>query len=99
VASVARLDFMSVAPQPFEDPPVIYCDPPYAGTIGYAGTDAFSRKEFVRRVRAWSAHTDIFVSEYEFPIGRVVWERKAPPQVCFRPDAVERLYHVARGSL
>lgn len=52
---------------------VVYCDPPYRGTIGYGST--FDTDAFDHAVLAWGAVTPTFVSEYELPIGRVVWER------------------------
>ena len=47
---------------------VIYCDPPYAGTLGYAATGAFNHGEFWEGVRrAERAGHVVFVSEYTAP--------------------------------
>lgn len=73
---------------------VIYCDPPYEGTTGYAfGCD---RAAFVTRCLEWAAlGVDVFVSEYEFPIGRVVWEaEKTHALRTQRGTRTERLFHV-----
>lgn len=95
------VDFLS------EEPPrpvnfVLYLDPPYAGTTGYAGTGAFNADEFYSRAAAWAAHADVFVSEYQLPIGIVVWEGVSRTQVANNHGAskaaVERLYHIPKGS-
>jgi len=67
----ACLDFLAVEPHPIDA--LIYCDPPYAGTTGYAMT--FDVERFRDRVAAWSAFTDVVVSEYAMPWGRVCWEQ------------------------
>ena len=46
---------------------LVYCDPPYQGTTGYAGAGAFDHAAFWRTVRAWSAHAVVLVSEYAAP--------------------------------
>ena len=48
---------------------LVYCDPPYAGTTGYAGTHgtAFDTDTFWRTAREWSRHNVVFVSEYSAP--------------------------------
>lgn len=46
---------------------LIYCDPPYATTTGYAGTDKFDHQEFWYWVRQMSKHNTVLVSEYTAP--------------------------------
>lgn len=74
---LARLDFLSVPPEPdrFE---VIYCDPPYAGVTGY-GLGAFDHAPFWRRCAEWAAlGVRVLVSEYEAHVlAEVVWQRDA----------------------
>jgi DNA adenine methylase len=92
LADVACLDFFAVEPGPAEF--VIYLDPPYAGTTGYAGVAPFDHDRFVQRVRAWAEHTPVFVSEYDFPIGECVAEIQTSAEKRLRQGAVERLYFV-----
>jgi DNA adenine methylase len=42
----------------------IYCDPPYKSTTGYGG---FNHDKFWEKMREWSEHNDVYVSEYEAP--------------------------------
>jgi DNA adenine methylase len=52
---------------PDDGPRVLYCDPPYAGTQGYA-TGAFDHQEFWARCDQWAAAGHlVFVSEYSSP--------------------------------
>ena len=44
---------------------VIYCDPPYAGTLGYG--EIFDHSLFWNTVRQWSQHNTVIVSEYYAP--------------------------------
>jgi len=47
---------------------VIYCDPPYASTQGYGGTDSFDSQEFWKVMDEWKQlGADVFVSEYNAP--------------------------------
>lgn len=46
---------------------LIYCDPPYADTTAYAGTESFDSHEFWNYVRTWSKDNFVFVSEYTAP--------------------------------
>ena len=52
-----------------EPPPswTVYCDPPYAGTVGYAAVGAFDHAEFWAVVRRWSRHGTVLVSEFQAP--------------------------------
>jgi hypothetical protein len=95
------VDFLSVQPQPCEV--ILYLDPPYAGTTGYAGVPPFDRDRFVQRVSEWSRWTHVFVSEYDFPIGECVLELNASKSNCFsgrarKSVAVERLYYIGPSS-
>ena len=47
---------------------LIYCDPPYAGTTGYAAIGKFDWDEFWDTMRLWSAlGNSVFISEYSAP--------------------------------
>jgi DNA adenine methylase len=97
IAAFAHADFLSVAPR--EWPGIIYCDPPYAGTIPYAGAPPFDSARFLLRVAAWAQFADVFVSEYSFPIGNLVHEAPAPRGCTMaKKNAIERLYHLPKGS-
>jgi DNA adenine methylase len=82
---------------------VLYLDPPYAGTTGYAGVQPFDSVAFIACVREWSAFAHIFVSEYSFPLGEVVWFGEQTTTVARDKSAyskaTERLYYIAKGSL
>lgn len=92
---IARLDFLSIAPRPMDL--VIYADPPYAGTTGYAM--AFDHALFWSRVQGWErAGVPVFVSEYACPVPhRVLWERVHNLQVSGGTSTAartERLFRV-----
>jgi DNA adenine methylase len=99
VTRVQRLDcgdFLSVQPQHVDA--VLYLDPPYRGTTSYAGAPPFDHDLLVSRVRDWALYTHVFVSEYDLPVGRIVWERAQTTTVArdksaYAP-AVERLYYL-----
>jgi site-specific DNA-adenine methylase len=47
---------------------IVYCDPPYAGTLGYAGGASFDSAEFWKVARSWAdAGALVVVSEQEAP--------------------------------
>ena len=47
---------------------VVYCDPPYAGTLGYAGTPTFDHVQFWRTMDDWvDQGALVYVSEYVAP--------------------------------
>lgn len=57
---------------------VVYCDPPYAGTQGYATGD-FDHEAFWQWATKLSSRCTVFVSEYAAPPGWVsLWEREQP---------------------
>jgi DNA adenine methylase len=91
----AHLDFLAVEPGPINA--VLYLDPPYAGTTVYGATGAFDYPRFYGRVREWSRHTDVFISEYRMP-GEPLMEFAHDMSVAggVQKDARrERLYHYA----
>jgi DNA adenine methylase len=73
---------------------VIYCDPPYADTTKY-GVGDFHQGELVDAAWRWSeSGCHVFVSEYKFPAGELVWERETDRSVGGHARAVERLYYL-----
>lgn len=67
VTSISCASFVEI-PIP-ADPVVLYCDPPYAGTLGYV-TGLFDSEAFWSRCREWAgAGHAVFVSEYAAPTG------------------------------
>lgn len=92
-AHVERVDFLTVEPRPFYV--LIYCDPPYAGRTGYGACAPFDHNTFVERVEQWSRYTTVLVSEYDFPIGEIVWEHERAAYLRGREKThVERIYKV-----
>lgn len=83
---------------------VVYADPPYAGTTGYAGTPPFDSEEFWAVAKSWTQlGAAVFVSEYAAPAEwQCVWERPMP--VYLRGDhqkpggRVERLFYLGGGA-
>lgn len=57
---------------------VVYCDPPYASTKRYSGTDTFNHDEFYRVVKQWADRgATVYVSEYNgHPDWELVYERE-----------------------
>lgn len=90
-AAVGHLDFFSVPPAAGE---LLYLDPPYKGTAGYAATGAFDHDRFYARVKEWSLLSPVFVSEYSLPFGTQLWERTAKTTFGLKAGALrtERLY-------
>jgi DNA adenine methylase len=80
-ADIQRCPRVSFRNQPYSDASVllgdvVYCDPPYAGTLGYKGAPAFDHERFwdwaTRLVD--ETHAFVFVSEFNAPPGWVpVW--------------------------
>jgi DNA adenine methylase len=94
-------DFLLNSPSPCNY--LIYCDIPYEGTTGYSGGPKFDRQKFIQLVIKWAEFTDIFVSEYEFPLGQVMFEVASKTKVNAGmsgkvKQAVERLYHIPKQS-
>ena len=78
---------------------LVYCDPPYASTKPYSGTEPFDSGAFWSTMRKWAdAGAVVLVSEYSAPEwAEQVWSRDAT--VSLKSDsntaaAVERLYLV-----
>jgi DNA adenine methylase len=91
----ACVDFLSVEPEDLGC--VLYLDPPYAGTTSYAGVPAFDLNRFVQRVSEWSRFCDVFVSEYDFPLGEIVWSASCEvKRGMSKAGATERLYFIPR---
>lgn len=94
--ALACVDFMSVQPQACDV--ILYLDPPYAGTTGYDGAPPFNSSAFVQRVQEWSRFTHVFVSEYSFPIGELVFEISKAKTVAGGAGGgrvgLERLYYI-----
>ncbi len=90
--AIERLDFLDVEPRPL--PCVIYCDPPYAGTTGYAL--AFDSARFWSRVQGWErVGVPCFVSEFGCPVPhRAVWSRAVSMKLGTGKPRVERLFRV-----
>lgn len=88
-----QIDFLSVEPEPGL---LLYLDPPYRNTSAYAGTAPFDHDRFYGRVEAWARYGPVYVSEYDFPLGRVVWERSRAVKLKAGTGAraVEKLYRV-----
>lgn len=101
VRALDALNFLDQEPRPSDG--VLYLDPPYAGTTGYDGVTAFDHARFRQRCAEWSAHSHVFVSEYQMPFGQVVWSGVQCTTVARKKsayaDATERLYYIAKGSL
>lgn len=80
------------------DNAVVYLDPPYKGTLGYKSGkfDYDSLVDTVADVARQGAL--VFVSEFDFPIGDVVWSKERANHVkggCeTRPRVVDKLYMV-----
>lgn len=93
-ATFACLDWMTLAPQ---GPRFLYLDPPYRGTQGYEGVPPFDHEAFVKKVAQWALWgATLWVSEYEFPLGRIVWETPRKRSGVSRAGAqpFERLYRI-----
>lgn len=100
---LACVDFTLVEPGPC-DSAILYLDPPYAGTAGYTGAPPFDYDAFGQRVIEWCEFADVFVSEYDFPLGVCVFEGAQRTMVNAGMSgaslgATERLFYIAKGSL
>lgn len=78
----------------------VYCDPPYAGTTGYATGD-FDHEHFYTTLRAWAGYgCHVYVSEYTTPNNvpfKVLWEHaKRMPLSKDSNDrvAIEKLFRI-----
>lgn len=68
-AHILHADYRELAPYATADT-VVYCDPPYAETLAYAGAGTFDSAAFWAEMTEW-AHRGarVFVSEYQAPAG------------------------------
>lgn len=73
---ISQMDYRD-ALNDHDEPCVVYCDPPYASTQGYAGTADFDSAEFWRTMDEWvNLGHHVFVSEYTAPDGwECIWEK------------------------
>lgn len=87
---------------------VVYCDPPYAGTIGYSAVDAkYSRKStgfdhdaFWAWVRETARNSVVYVSEFSAPEDiPEVWSKARPcamaPQKGYSTRPIDKLFRLA----
>lgn len=92
VTGFVALDFLALEPRPLGW--VIYCDPPYVGRRGYGGKE-FDRDRFVSQLTSWSRGNTVLVSEYDLPVGEVVWAFDRVNTVrSVRTTRTERIYYV-----
>lgn len=77
---------------------VVYCDPPYAGTTGYAAASPWDADTFWATAADWATRgAAVLVSEYAAPDGwEVVWERQHRQSLqggtAPRPATTERVF-------
>jgi len=75
---------------------LVYCDPPYENTTGYAGIPKFSHADFWAWVRETSKSNVVVVSEYNAPEDfRVVWSKDTTTDIrtkSGREARVEKLF-------
>lgn len=93
------VDFLTYEVRPTDM--LIYCDIPYKGTTTYGSLPPFNYDQFLIKCKQWSEFTDIFVSEYDLPLGKCIWESQSLTGVNSGISgkakiATERLYHIAR---
>ena len=93
---LCNASFFDYAPQSCVE--ILYCDPPYAGTTGYA-TGAFDHDAFWQRCREWAAGgTRVFVSEYTAPHDAIcMWEKTIASTVSIDKSSkprTEKLFRV-----
>ncbi len=76
----------------------IYCDPPYAGTLGYDATAPFDHCLFWEQCRRWAElGVRVFVSELSCSVrAEVVWEKEHVHRVSGTRSApkIEKLFRV-----
>lgn len=78
LATFANADFMTIPPRGGY---VLYLDPPYQGTLGYPGANVrFDTAAFLQHALQFKqAGSHVFISEYDLPIGEVVFETTYTP--------------------
>ncbi len=71
---------------------LIYCDPPYKETTGFNGTKPFNTQKFWEKIKEWSKHNIVVVSEYKAPRGfRCIWKKSTNISVCNNTGAKENI--------
>lgn len=92
-----QLDFIATTPTPGF---LVYLDPPYRGTSGYAGTAALDYTRFYEQCLVWSKVCPVLVSEYNLPIGRCIWSKSRARKLIAGSGerALEKLYLVGDWS-
>lgn len=75
----------------------IYCDIPYKGTSKY--DDEFDYEYFYKWCTDMAKENNVFISEYDIPIGKVVWQgelRSSINNASQRDVVVEKLFYIER---
>jgi len=80
-----------------------YLDSPYAGTTGYKAVSAWDPAKYIRRINEWiESGSILYVSEYQLPIGQIVFERYAKRTLGAmngpKEAVAERMYRCARNA-
>lgn len=81
---------------------VIYCDPPYASTTGYAGAPPFKPDEFWAKAQQWAENNTVLVSEQTAPDwATCIWEQEVKRTLDNkkRTSVCERLYLIEKGEM
>jgi DNA adenine methylase len=101
IRKISLIDFLQVAPR--KTKALIYCDPPYKNTTPYEGVLPFDYDLFLTKINQWSFYADVFVSEYDLPIGNCIWSSSVDVTISGGgrkgKKAVESLYHIPKGSM
>ena len=86
-AKVLHLDYREHRP---DSNTLVYCDPPYEGTLGYGGTSKFDSVEFWETMKLWSENgATVVVSETSAPVGwkaLAIRERKAALRIAVHEE-------------
>jgi DNA adenine methylase len=88
------VDFLAV--EPSDIGACLYLDPPYRGCYPYEAVPEFDYPRFLVAVRSWSKYCDIFVSEYDFPDGRVIWQKPTRAGFGAKNGSTEKLFYLPR---
>ncbi len=79
---------------------LIYCDPPYQGTVKVGQLDSFDHSEFWDIMREWSKENIVIISEYNAPKDfKCIWKKKTNISLCKQTKAsgsVEKLFTLKR---
>jgi DNA adenine methylase len=98
--AVFRSSFFDILPGTWPELDLLYLDPPYAGTLGYASAGKFDSAAFWARAYDWSLLLPVYVSEYSAPPGWLcVYEREQRTTVArgASKPATERLFFRGPG--